>query len=138
MYALHNREIADSRTPGIFICYTSLWFTELWVIVHCLIMKACRILYENAWRTGVRNRPITDIIGLKLHINTPPSVRIGTQSHSKLLRLGSKSTNREVYTRTSRTVFAISCFQKIHKITKFVSMFYFVCKTLLVMFRFEN
>ena len=32
---------------GIF----SLWFTELWLTVHWIIMKTCRILYENAWRT---------------------------------------------------------------------------------------
>ena len=33
----------------------SLWFTELWVTVHWITMETCRIPYENAWRTEVRN-----------------------------------------------------------------------------------
>ena len=40
---------------GIF----PLWFTELWVTVHWLTMKTCRITYDNAWRTGVCNLPMS-------------------------------------------------------------------------------
>ena len=33
-------------------------FTGLWVKAHCITMKTCRILYEKARRTGVRNLSI--------------------------------------------------------------------------------
>ena len=53
-----DREVADSRTPGIFKRDTACFHcNELWLKVQWITMKTGRIQYENTCRTGVRNLP---------------------------------------------------------------------------------
>ena len=68
-YEVDSREVADSRTPGIFIQDTAYFHCDS-LNYKSQFMKTCRIPYENAWRTGVRNLPINLNLYFKAETST--------------------------------------------------------------------
>ena len=72
----------------------SLWFSKLWVAVHWITMKTCRIPYETACRTGFRNLSVVGSTGLYF-LRCEPLIEMITFTVQNLWYILGRGVNRE-------------------------------------------